>query len=153
MRIGNRPSRVLWYVSLGFGLIILLSWLEELAGLSYLVFGGQDHASDWRDAAMQTLLIVIVWAVVLFATRQLVAHLVYLKGFLRVCSWCRKVGYKDKWLPLEKYFAEGLHVGTTHGMCPECFKKLKEDTAQLRREEIEHHYKSKDACSHHETPT
>lgn len=64
------------------------------------------------------------------------AHLLYLEGFLRVCAWCRKVGYNDKWLTLEDYFDAGFHVGTTHGMCPDCFRKMEEDTAQFRREQL-----------------
>ena len=138
MRIGKSRSWVLWYVSLGFGLIILLIWVEELAGLSWLVLGGDPHKSDWRGATVLSLLIVVVWAVVFLVMKHLVAHLLYLEGFLRVCAWCRKVGYKDKWLPLEDYFVQGFHVETTHGMCPQCLKKLEEDTAHLRREDVKH---------------
>jgi hypothetical protein len=144
MRIVKSRSWVLWYVSLGFVLMILLSWLDELTGLSYLVFGGEPHVSDWRDAAMQTLLIIVVWVIVFLVTRRLVTHLHYLEGFLRVCAWCRKVGYQDKWLPLEKFFAEGFHVGTTHGMCPDCFKRMQEDTAQFRREQFKDRAGAKD---------
>jgi len=53
MRIGESRSWVLWYVCIGFGFMILLVWLEELIGLSYLVFGGPPHVSDWRDSAME----------------------------------------------------------------------------------------------------
>jgi hypothetical protein len=125
------------YLSLGFILMILLSWLAEYADLSYHVFGGDPHVADWRDATLSTLLILVVWAISFILMRRLVAHLVYLEGFLRVCSWCRKVGYKDKWLPLEKYFSEGFQVETTHGVCPECFKKAQEDTAQFFKREGE----------------
>src|SRR6185369_3362148 len=110
MRVSKNRSWVLWYVSLGFGLIILFVWLEELTGLSYLVLGGAPHVSDWRDATTESLLIVAVWAVTFLVTRRLVAHLVYLEGFLRVCAWCRKVGYKDKWLTLEEYFDAGFQI-------------------------------------------
>jgi hypothetical protein len=136
MRIGKSRSWILWYVSIGFGFMMLLLWLEDLIGLSYLVFGGAPHVSDWRDAAMESLLLVIVWALVFSVTKRLLEHLLYLEGFLRVCAWCRKVGYKDQWLTLENYFAQGFQVGTTHGVCPECFKKMEEDTAQFTREQV-----------------
>ena len=131
-------------VSLGFGLMILLAWVDEFFGLSVLVFGGGIHIPDWRDAAMASVLILIVWAAVFIIMRRLLAHLVYLEGFLRVCAWCRKVGYKDKWLPLEQYFAEGFHIGTTHGMCPACFKKAEEDTARFVREQLKKQSQPKD---------
>jgi hypothetical protein len=34
---------------------------------------------------------------------------------------------------LEDYFAEDLKIGTTHGVCPECLKKLEEDTRRFYR--------------------
>ena len=126
----------MWYLSAGFAFMILLSWVAELTDLSHLLLGGEPHVNDWRVAAIHTLFILAVWAVSFLLMRRLVAHLLYLEGFLRVCSWCRRVGYKDEWLPLEKYFAAGFHVETTHGMCPECFKKAQEDTAQFFKHEL-----------------
>jgi len=136
MKTAKSRSRLLLCVSLGFGLMILLAWVDEFLGLSVLVFGGGTHIPDWRDATMASVLILIVWAAVFIIMRRLLAHLVYLEGFLRVCAWCRKVGFKDKWLPLEDYFDQGFHIGTTHGMCPECFQKFKKDTAQYARQDF-----------------
>jgi hypothetical protein len=135
MTIGKTRSRVLWYECAGFTLIILLAWLDELTELPSIFFGGAGHMSDWRDSAVLTLLILVVWGVVFLFTRRLLAHLYYLEGFLRVCAWCRKVGHGEKWLPLEKYFEEGFDIETTHGVCPECFRKMQEDTAQFRKQE------------------
>jgi hypothetical protein len=136
MKIGKSRSWVLWYVSFGFALMILLSWLDELIGLSRIVFGGEPHVSDWRDATMQSLLIITVWVVVLLVMKKLVAHLLYLEGFLKICAWCRRVGYEDKWLPLERYFEESFHVETSHGMCPECFEKIVEHPRKRRRKRV-----------------
>jgi hypothetical protein len=128
----------MWYLSAGFAILILLSWVAELTDLPHLLFGGQPHVNDWRVAAMHTGFILVVWGGCLLLMRRLVAHLLYLEGFLKICAWCRKVGYKDRWLPLEAYFAEGFHVATTHGICPECFKKAEEDTTQFfRRKPLE----------------
>jgi hypothetical protein len=38
---------------------------------------------------------------------------------------------------LEDYFAEGLHIGTTHGVCPECLQKLEEDTKLMYRSQAQ----------------
>ncbi len=118
--------------------MILFSWVAELTDLPHVLLGGEPHADDWRVAALHTWFLLVVWAVCFLLMKRLVAHLLYLEGFLRVCSWCRKVGYKDKWLPLEAYLSEGLRVRTTHGMCPECFKKAQEDTTQFfKRKSLE----------------
>jgi hypothetical protein len=121
----------MWYLSAGFAVMIMLSWVAQLTDLPHLILGGEPRAHDWRVAALHTWFILMVWAVCFLLIRRLVAQLVYLEGFLRICAWCRKVGYKDRWLPLEEYFIQGFRVGTTHGICPECFKKAEEDTTQF----------------------
>lgn len=137
MRTRRRRRLILWYECVGFVGIIAFLWLEEAVDLSSLLFGGAPHTGNWRQALMSSVIVVLVWAVVVLLTRRLLAHLLYLDGFLRVCAWCRRVGYHERWLRLEDYFAQGFHVATTHGVCPECLKKLEEDTAIFRRKEQE----------------
>jgi hypothetical protein len=137
MKLRKSESWVLWYETVGFGLIILLTWLDGLADLSSLVFGGAPHINQRRGNALLTVLILLVWGVVFILTKRLIAHVHYLKGFLRVCAWCRKIGYDGKWIRLEEYFEQGFHVETTHGMCPECLQKMEEETAEFRRKEAE----------------
>lgn len=98
-----------------------------------------DYIRHWRgDLVMETLLILLVWVLVFLFTRRLVSHLLYLEGFLRVCSWSRKIGYQGKWMPLEEYFEKGFHIGATHGVCPVCLEKEKEDTTRFFRQESFH---------------
>jgi len=131
MHVQKSGSKVLWYECFGFGLILLLSWLNKVVDLPSLVIGG--NASKWRDSAIETVLILLIWAFVHSLTRRLVARLHYLEGMLRVCAWCRKVGHGKRWMRLEDYFAEDFQIGTTHGVCPECLKKLEEDTRRFYR--------------------
>jgi hypothetical protein len=127
-----KPRRILWYENLGFLAIIVLSWLDELAGLPRLVFGG-DTRVNWRESAMETILVVIVWGLVHFATKKLLDRLHYLEGFQRICSWCKKVAYHDEWLPIEEYFERGFSVRTSHGICPACAKKMDESIPDSSR--------------------
>jgi hypothetical protein len=135
MKMHKNASWVLWYECVGFALIIGFCWTVELTGLASLAFGGEPHTISWRVVTIETLLILLVWGVVFLFTRRLVAHLFYLEGFLRICSWCRRIGYQDNWIPLEEYFEKGFHVGTTHGVCPACFEKEKEETTRFFRQE------------------
>ena len=135
MKFFRGASGILWYESAGFLLLIALSWTDEWGGLSQRLFGGGPHTRDWRDSALQTLIIIYVWAIVWGLTKRLVDRLHYLGKFLRLCAWCRKVGHRGKWMKLEEYFAEGFHIPTTHGMCPECLKRMQQETAQFIQEE------------------
>lgn len=136
MKLRKSGSWVLWYECIGFLLIIALSWVNEIEGLPQFLFGGRAHERDWRDTAAETLVIIYVWAIVFGLTKRLVDHLHHLEGLMRVCAWCRRVGHKGQWLKMERYFAEGFHIQTTHGMCPDCLKKIQEDTAEFKRMEM-----------------
>ena len=53
-----------------------------------------------------------------------------LKKFLRICSWCKKICFTDpetkeeKWITFEEYMAlEHKHI-SSHGICPECFRRM-----------------------------
>jgi hypothetical protein len=137
MKVRKSGSWVLWYEAIGFLLIIALSWVNEIEGLPEVLFGGKAHVRDWRDTAAQTLVIIYVWAIVFGLTKKLVDRLHHLEGLLKVCAWCRRVGHNGKWLKMERYFAEGFHIQTTHGMCPDCLKKIQHDTAEFKRKEGE----------------
>lgn len=133
MKFRKSGSRVLWYECFGFGLILLISWVNKVVDLPHLIVGGEAHAFQWRDSFMETMLILLIWAFVLSLTKRLVDRLHYLEGLLRICAWCRKVGHGDRWMRLEDYFAEGFQISTTHGVCPDCLKKMEEDTREYYR--------------------
>ena len=97
----KKPQRMLWYENIGFLAIIILSWANELLDLPRHVFGGNTQV-NWHESAMESFLVLVVWVSVHVVTRRLLARLYYLEGSLRICAWCRKVGYEDKWLSLEQ---------------------------------------------------
>ena len=136
MKVRKSGSRVLLYESLGFGLILFLSWLNKFVDLPHLFTAGDARLAKWRDGFIETLLILLIWAFVHSLTTRLLQRLHYLEGMLKICAWCRKVGHKDRWMQLEDYFAEGFHIDTTHGVCPECMKKLEDDTKQFHRSQV-----------------
>ncbi len=48
-----------------------------------------------------------------------------LKGFLSICSSCKKIrDDKGYWTQIEAYIRDHSEAEFTHGICPECFKKL-----------------------------
>jgi hypothetical protein len=118
----KKPQRILFYESIGFVILIVLSWLNELVSLPHLIFGGGEHSS-LHEAMLETLALMMVWLVVALFTKRLLRRLYHLEGFLQVCGWCRKIGQDDEWVELETYFAKGFNVKTSHGMCPECQAK------------------------------
>jgi hypothetical protein len=119
----QKPQRILWCENVGFVALILLAWADELLNLPSHIFGGTTQA-NWREAAMETILVLVVWGAVRVVTKKLVARLCYLESFLRVCAWCRRVKLDDEWLPIEQFFERGFNVKTSHGVCSDCAKKM-----------------------------
>jgi GAF domain-containing protein len=60
-------------------------------------------------------------------------HVKTLQGLLPICAWCRRIrddeGY---WSQVESYFHKATGVEFTHGICPECLKKMHLKSAQKR---------------------
>jgi hypothetical protein len=137
MKARKSWKSVLVYECIGFGLVAALMWLDELGDLPQFLFGGSKHVHDWRDSAMATIVILCIGAIVFGLTLRLVQQLQNLENMLRMCAWCRKIGFHEKWLRVEEYFDEGFHMHTTHGMCPDCLKNVEEETRIYKKEEME----------------
>lgn len=111
---------VLWYEIAAFTLLVAMSWADELLGLPALLFGG-SHQPDYREAALETAVILVVAIPVVLRTRRIVARLFYLEAFLKVCAWCHKVEHGGDWVPIAEFFEHRFDATTSHGMYPGCF--------------------------------
>jgi CRP-like cAMP-binding protein len=48
-----------------------------------------------------------------------------LGSFLPICANCKKIREKDgSWIPIETYISDRSETDFSHGICPECLKKL-----------------------------
>ncbi len=73
----------------------------------------------------------------LFAVRRLnrgleesLAHVRRLEGLLSICAGCKSV--RDEggvWVPVERYVRERAEVEFSHGLCPDCLRRLYPDFA------------------------
>lgn len=56
------------------------------------------------------------------------ASIKILRGFIPICAWCKKVrDDKGYWQQVEAYVREHSEAEFSHGICPECFKKVTEE--------------------------
>ena len=64
-----------------------------------------------------------------------------LKGFIPICAKCKKIRDDDGfWLQLERYIHEHTDVQFSHGYCPDCFEKAKEQFEKTAvNEELRQH--------------
>jgi DNA-binding NtrC family response regulator len=53
-----------------------------------------------------------------------------LRGLLPMCAWCRKIrDDKGYWQELETYIRQHTDTAFTHGICPDCMKKVNPEQA------------------------
>jgi hypothetical protein len=125
----SRSASKIVLVEIGsFGAIIVISWANE-SGLETFFFG-ETYTRNWKDPIMQTAITIMVAIPTIVLSWRLSKRLHYLEGFLRVCPWCRKVGQGDEWVSIEDYVGKTLNTQTTHGICPSCLIKIKEEENQ-----------------------
>lgn len=124
MRNSARKSRIIAYQVAGFSAILVISLTNEFFGLSQRLLKGGRIELNWRDAATEAAIELSVAVATIYATWKLLRRLNHLEEFLRVCSWCRKVGHDDEWVSLEEYMQRNLHAKTSHGICPDCHDKM-----------------------------
>jgi hypothetical protein len=130
MKYKTHPKYIYWIEAIGFTAIIALSWANELIGLPGIIFGG-PVTTNWHAAIIETCIALLVLSAVHLMTRKILKRLYYLEEFLRVCSWCRKIGYNGTWVPIEEYFGREFATKTSHSICPECDIKLREKERPL----------------------
>ena len=54
-----------------------------------------------------------------------------LSGMLPICSACKKIrDDRGAWRPIESYISEHSSAEFTHGICPECARRLYPDDFQ-----------------------
>ena len=53
-----------------------------------------------------------------------------LSGLVPICAWCHKTIRNEQgtWMDLEVYIEDHSEAKFTHGMCPDCLKRLKEES-------------------------
>jgi hypothetical protein len=62
---------------------------------------------------------------VIVELKQALSEVKTLRGFLPICSNCKKIrDDKGYWNQIEVYVRDHSEAEFTHGICPECFKKL-----------------------------
>jgi hypothetical protein len=59
---------------------------------------------------------------------QDISELIELKGILPICAHCKHIRNDDQyWHSVEEYFKKHMDLEFSHGLCPECAKKLYPD--------------------------
>ena len=133
----RRPlEHIAFWQGLGFLVLILAIWTVFVLDLPSLYYGETHSKSslDFFGASVLSAISIVVAFIVVGNT--FVQQKRVLKGFITVCSYCRKVKIDDTmWNQIEEYIGARTLVEFTHGICPACFRQFEEQFSRLQEGE------------------
>jgi len=122
----NPLERIAFWQFLGFVLLLLVVWVDQVLDLQDVFFGTPRSAAAWLGAAVLSAAIIIVGFITI--THTFVQQKFVLRGLLRVCTYCKRIKLdSQKWEQMEKYVSDRSRAEFSHGICPECFQRTVAD--------------------------
>lgn len=124
--LNTKQSRKLpIYESIGFAILITFIWINEILDLPHLLFNSIATPVNFTESMLETGVVILVWIFTVLTTLQLMKQIKVLQGFLPICASCKKIRTdKGEWSNMESYIEQHSHALFSHGICPECQKKL-----------------------------
>ncbi|MEQ2008815.1 MAG: hypothetical protein ABMA26_18700 [Limisphaerales bacterium] len=119
--------KALFWHALGFFTIVMVLWADELFNLGHQLGISEERDANYLEVSAKSGVVILLWMFSAYKIYLIVSRLSYLESFLHVCAWCRKIEVEQKWFTIEQHFAQQTGVKASHGMCPECAKKLEEE--------------------------
>ena len=118
---------VLFYELLGFCLLMLFTWVDEILDLSHLLWHAPSTPINYIELLQESAVIILLGSFIIYRSISYLRHIHYLEGFIRMCSHCRKVELDGKWISLEELVDNQTESKFTHGICKDCLKKYYSD--------------------------
>lgn len=118
--VNTFTRKILHLEGIGFGLLIIFLWLDELLDLPEELFGASPTPVNWRESIFESVLALALGAATLWWTYVALARIRFLEGFLHACMFCKKIRTGDQWIPIESYVSRHSEAVFSHTLCPEC---------------------------------
>lgn len=117
-------KKILFHEIFGFGVVIIVLWLNEILDIPHRLFGAEKTPVNITESIFETILVFILAIGVIYFIKKLLRKIKYLEGFLKVCSVCKRINIEDDWIPIEVYISDKSEAKFTHGLCPECIAEI-----------------------------
>jgi hypothetical protein len=114
---------IVLFEALGFILVILMIWVDEVADTPSLVFGAPVTPTNWIEGVMETVFVLLLGGLVVYLSWHRVHRIKFLEGMLPVCSFCKRIRVDGEWQRIEQYIEEHSAAEFTHSLCPDCMEK------------------------------
>lgn len=133
MKKAELERGIKYYTLLGFFLVVLILWLNELCDLPHHLLKAPVTPINWQESIIESIIIILLSALILRYHRRLIMRIKYLEGFLPVCTLCKKIHVNDEWIPLDEYIRKYSELKLSYGACPACMKEIDDDQYSIHR--------------------
>jgi hypothetical protein len=118
------------------GIIMLqLVWLNEIIDFSALFLGRASSPPNIFRGCLLSACVLVVMIITVGHTYLQQQRLV--KGLLTICSYCRKIRISQSaWEQIEAYISRHSELKFSHGVCPECYKKVTDELTTDEQDEV-----------------
>ena len=113
--------------------IAIIASVLTLLGL----FSSPSGGELWKVISNRLLALLVIWATALLSIRwkamyiekeKALSQVKILSGLLPICASCKNIrDDKGYWNQIESYIRDHTEADFSHGMCPDCVKKLYPD--------------------------
>lgn len=130
-------KKIIIYETITFLVIILFIWFDELIDIPHLLFGFAATPVNWPESLFETIAIGCFALVIIYHSHKMFKRITYLEGILPVCASCKQIRDESgHWHQIETYIHERSAVEFSHGICPECCKKLYPELSLKKMERL-----------------
>ncbi|MBU4259102.1 MAG: hypothetical protein KKI12_01650 [Proteobacteria bacterium] len=128
---------------IGFILVITILWLDELLDLPHMFLGAPATPINLVESIFETIITLLLAALVTFSTHTLLKRIRYLEGILPVCSFCKKIRADNRWVPIDSYIRDHSEADFSHSICPQCAAEHYGDVLDSKEAKREKYYGDK----------
>ena len=110
--------RVLAYELVACLSIMLLLWIDELLDVPHHLFGMDPTPVNWVESLLESGVVLMFCTFVMATSYRFLQRIKYLEGFLRICSFCKRIRIEDEWIQLDHFVSDHSAAMFSHGYCP-----------------------------------
>lgn len=127
----NKTLRILTISQITVVLLFLFLTLgNEVIDIPHYVFGDAPTSYPQRlgEIGIELSIFTTVMAIQIVLFKKLYKRIRLLEGFLPICANCKKIrNIENQWEQIERYIERHSLAEFSHGICPDCAKKLYPD--------------------------